>query len=344
MSSTTDWRANLRSNQRHTYIVIALFFVIYLGLGLLIDLLMTMGNFSTPDGQPISASVAFQALIHLQVFPYATVTAGVAAIIGLWVTYAMSDRVMLLGTQYHQVTAETTDLAERQLYNVVEEMKVAAGLNFMPKVYIIEADYMNAFASGYSEKSAMVAITRGLMNKLTRAEIQAVMAHELSHIRHRDIKLTLTASVLSNLILIVLDIIFYKFLFSGGFSGRRSQQQQMIFMVILILRYVMPIVTLLLMMYLSRTREYMADSGCVELMRDNEPLASALQKIHQDHTGHLDQQRVAYEQTPHEAMRRAAYLYDPHYAGINPSHDFSSLFSTHPPLKARLAALGVKTD
>ncbi|MFI4955060.1 MAG: zinc metalloprotease HtpX, partial [Gammaproteobacteria bacterium] len=280
----------------------------------------------------------------LQVFPYATVTAGIAAALGLFITYTMYDRMMLLGTQYHEVTPQTTDLTERQLYNVIEEMKVAAGLNFMPKVYIIEADYMNAFASGYSEKSAMVAITRGLMEKLNRAELQAVMAHELSHIRHRDIKLTLTASVLSNLILIVLDLIFYKFLFSGGFQGRRNQQQQLIFTVILILRYVMPLVTLLLMMYLSRTREYMADSGCVELMRTNEPLASALLKIHQDHTSHINQQRLAYEQTPHEGMRRASYLYDPSYAGINASHDFSSLFSTHPPLKARLAALGVQMD
>ena len=74
-------------------------------------------------------------------------------------------------------------------------MKVAAGLTYLPKVYIIEADYMNAFASGYSEKSAMLAITRGLLTKLDRDELTAVMAHEISHIRHMDIKLTLMASV-----------------------------------------------------------------------------------------------------------------------------------------------------
>jgi heat shock protein HtpX len=232
-------------------------------------------------------------------------------------------------------------LAEKQLYNVIEELKVAAGLHYMPKIYIIEADYMNAFASGYSEKSAMMAITRGLMEKLNRAELQAVMAHELSHIRHQDIKLTLMASVLSNLILLVLDVLFYKFLFSGG---RRNQQQQMIFMIIMILRYVMPLVTILLMMYLSRTREFMADAGCVELMRDNEPLASALLKIHQDHTANVQQSQAAYNQSAHEEIRRASYLYDPRYAGINAGQSLSNLFSTHPPLKARLAALGVKTD
>src|SRR5438270_7626552 len=98
-------------------------------------------------------------------------------------------------------------------------MKVAASIRYMPKVFIIEANYMNAFASGYSEKSSMVAITRGLMNKLTREEMKAVMAHELSHIRHLDIKLTLMASVLSNIILMVLDILYFSVLFGGG---RRS--------------------------------------------------------------------------------------------------------------------------
>ena len=122
---------------------------------------------------------------------------------------------MLLGTDYHEITPTTArNLSDKQLYNIVEELKIAAGLQYMPKIYLIEADYMNAFASGYSEKSAMVAITRGLMAKLDRSELQAVMAHELSHIRHLDIKLTLMASVLANLMVMVLDIFFYHAIFS----------------------------------------------------------------------------------------------------------------------------------
>jgi len=338
-----DWRVMLKVNQRRTYVVIGLFLLIYLGLGFLIDILRVMSLYANADQTPITISQAFYYLTSGHAFPYATITAGAAAIIGLWITYAIYDKLMLLGTDYHEITPQSTDFAEKQLYNVVEEMKVAAGLHFMPKVYIIEADYMNAFASGYSEKSAMVAITRGLMQKLNRAELQAVMAHELSHIRHQDIKLTLTASILSNLILIVLDIMFYKIMFTGNSNGNgRNNQQQALFFLIIVLRYIMPLITILLMMYLSRTREYMADSGCVELMRDNQPLANALLKIHQDHLTHLPQQAAEYGATAHEQIRRAAYLYDPHYAGINPSHDFSVLFSTHPPLKDRLAALGVK--
>lgn len=95
-------------------------------------------------------------------------------------------------------------------------MKVAAGMRFMPKVYIIEANYMNAFASGFSDQSAMVAITRGLMNKLNRQELQAVMAHELSHIRHQDMKLTMMVAILSNLMLMVVDALFYNLMFGGA--------------------------------------------------------------------------------------------------------------------------------
>ena len=243
---------------------------------------------------------------------------------------------MLLGTNYHEVTSNNArSLEEKQLYNVVEEMKTAAGLRFMPKVYIINADYMNAFASGYSEKSALVAITRGLMQKLNRAELQAVMAHELNHIRHHDIKLTLMASVLSNLMLMAIDMMFYGVIF-GGRRGRDNR----LAMIIIILRFLLPLLTVILMLYLSRTREYMADAGAVELTRDNTPLANALIKIRDDHQQNKTTYANAYLRTPHEDVRREAYIFDPIQAGIEPIKSLANVFSTHPPIKDRLKALG----
>jgi heat shock protein HtpX len=114
--------------------------------------------------------------------------------------------------------------------------------------------------------------------------------------------------------------------------------------IIIALRYVLPIVTVLLTLYLSRTREYMADAGCVELMRDNQPLAKALMKIDQDHQTYTDTYAQAYGQTAHEDVRRAAYLYDPVKTGIEPIKSIASLFSTHPTIKDRLAALGIKNS
>ncbi len=336
--SAADWRKTLRQNSRRTYFVIILFFLIYCAIGLLVDMYLASAVYPRA-----SMTQLFESLVTLQRFPLVTlIMLGIAAI-SLYVSYLLHDKLMLLGTEYHEITAQSANnVTEQQLYNVVEEMKIAAGLRYMPKVFIIEADYMNAFASGYSEKSAMVAITRGLMEKLNRDELQAVMAHELSHIRHLDIRLTLTASLLANMTIIVLDILFYNALFSSGRRNSNDRSRNSLLTIIIILRYVLPIVSVLLLLYLSRTRELMADAGSVQLMRSNQPLASALLKINDDHQQHRDQYARAYRQTPHENVRREAYLYDPMQAGIESISSISDLFSTHPSLASRLAALGVK--
>lgn len=330
-----DWRKTLRINNRKTRFVITVFFLIYFAIGMLVDVYINAGHY--PQA---TLSQVFMGLVTFQLFPLVTlIMLGVAAI-SLLITFSAYDKIMLLGTEYHEITPTTAqNVAEQQLYNVVEEMKIAAGLQFMPRVFIIEADYMNAFASGYSEKSAMIAITRGLMQKLNRSELQAVMAHELSHIRHLDIKLTLMASILANLIVIVLDMFFYTALF----SNRRSDDRRSgLLTLIIILRYVLPVINILLLLYLSRTREYMADAGCVELMRDNQPLASALLKITDDHQQNQGEYSAAYQNTPHENVRREAYIFDPIQAGIEPVTALSDAFSTHPNIKDRLAALGFK--
>src|SRR3990167_9158259 len=173
-TGTADWRKILRQNNRRTLIVITLFFLIYCTIGILVDMYLYSSTYSNA-----SLSQLFFALITFTLFPVATLIMLIIAAISLWVSYLLSDKLMLLGTHYHEITSETAqNVNEQQLYNVIEEMKIAAGLRYMPKVYIIDANYMNAFASGYSEKSAMVAITRGLMDKLNRDELQAVIAHE----------------------------------------------------------------------------------------------------------------------------------------------------------------------
>lgn len=307
VSRVPDWREHLRSNERRTRFVIMMFISLYMLLGLLVDVYLNIHTIFPP----LPITEILKQLVTFQIFPYATLTMVGVAALSIFVTYSFHDRIMLLGTEYHEITPETArNLEERQLYNVVSEMKVAAALKYMPKVYVIEADYMNAFASGYSEKSAMVAITRGLMEKLNREELQAVMAHELSYILHSDIKLTLMASVLANLMLIVLDILFYSVVFGGNGRDRRNGGNPVL-LVIILLRYILPITTVLLLLYLSRTREYMADAGCVELTRNNQPLINALLKIHQDHMENRDQYGAAYSQTAHEDVRREAYIYDP---------------------------------
>jgi heat shock protein HtpX len=336
-ASSVNWRKTLRQNTYRTWLVIALFFVIYTAIGVLLDLFTYSSTYPTA-----SIPTLLTALIDGDLFPTITLIMLAVAGISLLVSYALYDKLMLLGTNYHEVTPTShKTLEEKQLYNVLEEMKLAAGLRYMPRLFIIDADYMNAFASGYSEKSAMVAITRGLLQKLNRDELQAVMAHELSHIRHLDIKLTLTASLLANLTIMVLDIFFYQAMFSRR-SGNNQRSRNNLAVIIMLLRYLLPIINVLLLLYLSRKRELMADAGCVELMRTNQPLASALIKIATDHQQHRDQYAAAYQTTPHENVRREAYLFDPHEAGISAISSISDMFSTHPSLDERLNALGFK--
>ncbi len=332
--ATADWRQTLRANNRKTFFVIGMFFLIYLALGMLVDTYIYSTHFPQAPLTQI-----FMGLVTFKLFPLVTLIMLAVAAISLLVTFSLHDRLMLLGTEYKEINPQTAQTAaEKQLYHIVEELKIAAGLRYMPKVYLIDADYMNAFASGYSEKSAMLAITRGLMTKLNRGEIQAVMAHEISHVRHMDIKLTLMASVLANLMIMVLDMFFYNVIF----SSRRDNEGRgnALAAIILVLRYLLPVINILLLLYLSRTREYMADAGSVELVRDNQPLASALLKINGDYQTHQDDYN--YRQTPHENVRREAYIFDPTQAGINPMSSLADVFSTHPSLKDRLAALGIK--
>ncbi len=330
-ASNSDWREQLRRNERNTRWVIVIFLLVYASVGLVADAFILQSQY-----RGVVLGACFYALVTFQVVPVATLVMMGVAGISLWVTYAMYDKIMLLGTDSREITLETAkNLTEKQLVNVVEEMKVAAGLQFMPKIFLIEADYMNAFASGYSEKSAMVAITRGLMEKLDRAELQAVMAHELSHIRHHDIKLTLMVAILSNILLIVIDLLFYSVVFK-----RDNRDNNPLVLVIVVLRYLLPLLTLMLALFLSRTREFMADTGAVELMRDNEPMARALLKINEDHEAHAEHYAQEYGQTAHEEVRRASYLFDP--STLDPVKSLNSVFSTHPSVEKRLDALGFK--
>lgn len=358
--TSMDWRKQLQVNNRRTYVVIALFIILYACVGFLIDLFIHVGGIhaALTGNNPTSHFATDQITVHRDYLtlslpetayrlvtgyyiPWATLIFMGIGVISLLITYAFHNRLMLSGTQYVEARSDSTDPDLKRLFNVVEEMKVASGMNYMPKVYMIEAQYMNAFATGFNEKSSMIAVTRGLYEKLDRAELQAVMAHELSHIRHGDIKLTLTASVLANLMVMALDFLFYGIIF-----GRRRDNRgaNILALIIIIARFVLPIITVLLMLYLSRTREYMADAGCVELQRDNEPLARALIKINQDHHNNAKAYHKAYSSTAHEAVRRQSYIFDPGKAGLLGASSPADWFSTHPSLENRLEALGYKQE
>lgn len=334
------WRQIIAENETKTRWVITAFILTYIFIGLLIDIIFQ--SFS----KQLNFGPAFWQLVSFQTIPIFTLLLSAIGVACVYATFHFHDKFMLWGQEYIEINEEFLNhkpqaegdkafwLKASQLYNIIEELKIAARLQYMPKVYIINAEFMNAFASGYSEKSAMVAVSEGLMDKLTRDELQAVMAHEISHIRHLDIKLTLFIGVLTNIMLFVVDAItdiFFRIPIGGKKDDSGAGNARMVASLILLgLRIFLPIFTLILSLFLSRTREFMADAGSVSLTRDNESLGRALLKIHSDYDIH------EYDDEGGKA-RKAAYIYNPFKNLIA-----TDIMSTHPSVEKRLKAMGLQ--
>lgn len=333
-----NYREVLRKNKSKTTLVVGLFLLLYSSVGYIIDIFLQWPKIihSNPERYRGLWGM-FNAIADGNVLPYATVVMCLIGIVSVLVTFRSHDKMIMWGSEYDEIDlndGKQYSVEERTLYNIIEELKISANLGFMPKVYLIRADYMNAFASGYSEKSAMVAITEGLMSKLTRSELQAVMAHEVSHIKHLDIKLTLFIGVLSNVMLMVLDMLVDVARFTGGGTNSKDDKDSgnaklIILLILLVMRLIFPFLAFLLQLNLSRTREYMADAGAVKITRDREAMATALLKIHQDYSNNEYEDKGV-------SVRKAAYIYNPIKSL------FGDSFSTHPSIEARVKALGMR--
>lgn len=218
-----------------------------------------------------------------------------------------------------------------QLYNVVEEMAIAAGLP-MPAVYLIDDTAPNAFATGRDPAHAAVAVTTGLRQKLTRDELQGVIAHEMSHVRNYDIRFSMLIAVMVGTIALLCDFFLRSMWFGSRRSGRSRSDRggsgggggaALLMVVALLLAILAPIIAKLIELAVSRQREYLADASGVELTRNPDGLASALAKISDD------------PEVLEAANRATQHLYI-----VNPVKSFEEraamLFSTHPPVKDRI--------
>src|ERR1035437_1170490 len=221
-----------------------------------------------------------------------------------------------------------------RLYNVVEEMKIAAGLPKMPDVYIIDDPALNAFSTGRDPQHASVAITSGLLDKLNRDELQGVIGHEIGHIKNRDIRLMLLASILLGAI-VILAWYATRIMFFSGMSGggRRDSKgggaggaQIIIIIVGLVLVILAPIFAQLIYFSISRKREYLADASSALYIRYPEGLASALAKLQDNST----QVKAANKATA------PMYISNPFY---KKGMSVSSPLATHPPLADRIRIL-----
>jgi len=248
---------------------------------------------------------------------------GVAAIVWSLVGYYAGDRMALAVSGARQITHAD----EPQLWNVVEEMTIAAGLAQPPAVYVIEDPAPNAFATGRDPAHSSIAVTRGLLEKLNRDELQGVIAHEMSHVRNYDIRFATLIGILVGLVALIADVFLRSRWF--GFGGRRDDGgggAGVIVMVLAIAFAILaPLAARIVQFAISRRRELLADGTAVELTRNPLGLAGALQKIAAD----PNKLRAGNRATAH------LYIANP----LRKVKDVAGLFDTHPPIQQRIGLL-----
>lgn len=233
-------------------------------------------------------------------------------------SYWFSDKIVLSMSGAKEVTRKNA----REIYNIVENLCITAGLP-VPKIYVIQDSALNAFATGRDPEHGVIVLTTGIIQRLEKVELEGVLAHELSHIGNRDILISTVLVVLVGFVTLLADWMRRWFLWGG--SRRNNRSGGAIFVILaLVLSFLAPLFATLMKLAISRKREFLADASGALLTRYPEGLASALEKISSD-TQELE---VANRATAH------LYISNP-FRGRH----FHKMFSTHPPIEERIATL-----
>ena len=216
----------------------------------------------------------------------------------------------------------------RPLRRLVENVSIGAGLPVTPELRVVDDDAPNAFAAGLRPTSSYIGVTTGLLRTMPKRELEAVIAHEVSHIRNRDTYLMTMATVFAGVIALIADVGFRSLAYGG-----RSRKGGLIVVILAVVGFVLaPYAALLLRMSLSRRREYLADASAAEILNDPEAMALALNRLELDTTS----VRYADASTAHLWVESPTDRIDSERRGIVA---MSGLFNTHPPLRTRIAAL-----
>ena len=264
----------------------------------------------------------FSYLLDSQIFLW------IAVIFSLFInftSYWYSDKIVLALTKAKPI--EKKDHPE--LYRIVENLALTAGLP-LPKIYILEEQQINAFATGRDSKHAVIAVTRGLLEKLERNELEGVIAHELSHIGNKDMLLSSMIVVLAGIISLLSNYFLRISFWGGGRRGGRNKDSSglILFLIGILAAILAPIAATLVRLAISRKREFLADATGALLTRYPEGLARALEKISTDSTP----LRTTNNATSH------LYISNP-FKGSQSRNWFARLFLTHPPAEERVKAL-----
>jgi heat shock protein HtpX len=306
---THIWNNNLKSILLLAGFPVLVLALVYAGVFLLASADTTETSFVRYAGQ------AFDQTIYLTPF----VMVGVA----IWFVIAWFSHQAIIDASTGAKKVSRTD--EPELYNLLENLTISRGMP-MPSLRIIESEALNAYASGLSEKKAVITVTRGLMERLDRDELEAVLAHELSHVINRDVRLLVIAVIFVGIISFTVEIaarsLFYGSLSRSGGRRDRSGNAGLMMLVAGVIVAAAYGLAIVIRFALSRSREFMADAGAVELTKNPDAMISALEKI----SGHSE-----IKDAPKEVRQM--------FIDNETKASFAGLFATHPPIEKRIEAL-----
>lgn len=241
--------------------------------------------------------------------------------ISAYISYYNSDKIILSMNKARPATHEE----DQKLVNILDTLMISSGLEHKPKLYVVEDSQPNAFATGRNPENSVICVTTGLLEKLNYYELEGVIAHEMSHIKNYDIRLSAVVTVMLGLIVMLSDM-FSRWAFRSSKKDSDSKANGILMLVGFVLLIFAPIFGQLMQLAISRRREYLADATAVEFTRNPDGLISALAKLDSD----PDELEVANSSTAH------MYIVCPLK---NKKKKSSSLFSTHPPIADRIEAI-----
>jgi len=304
-------QSQIRRNNTNSVLILLMFPLVFYGLTWLF-LLFTSMQMEREQMGLINVNRTF-----LSTIPWITI--GVA----VWFLIAWFSHTSIINSATNSKPLERKE--NKRVYNLVENLCISAGMQ-MPKVNIIEDDSLNAFASGINEKTYVVSLSRGIIDKLQDDELEAVIAHELTHIRNRDVRLMIISIVFVGIFGFITEMLFRSMRFGSIGRGKKEGGGIIIALFLALFGYLL---ASLFRFALSRKREYLADAGSAELTRRPLSLASALRKVSADPTI--------------EAVKRKdvaqMFIENPQEGEEKVRFSFANLFATHPPILKRIQIL-----
>lgn len=312
----TGLHRQIQRNNFNSFLLLIAFPVLLLTIFYVITYFITKNKGSEYSDDSYSISAAHNTMF-LTIIPFVLIG------VGIWFLIAWAGHAAFIRLATGAKPLERME--NKRVYNLVENLCISKGMK-MPKINIIEDDSLNAFASGIDERSYTITLSRGIINKLNDEELEGVIAHELSHIINRDVRVLIISIIFVGIFAFLAEVAFRSLRFAGG--NKKEKGGGLIILVAIVVTAIAYFISILLRFGISRKREYLADAGAADLTKKPYALASALRKISSDPWIEAVENRDV-----------AQLFIDNPTPSTHKSASWDNMFASHPPIEKRIAYL-----